>query len=85
SPPQGYKHSPTIAQATLAEMVSLPQEVKLYQYIDDTLVGGTSPERVGNAVIPPDTLRKIKELQMPPSRKELQQLMGTLGYWRKHV
>ncbi|KAK4811127.1 hypothetical protein QYF61_019758 [Mycteria americana] len=125
--PQGYKHSPTIAHAALAELlqtVSLPQEVKLYQYIDDILIGGTSPEKVGeaaaavwqalnkaeieippgkcqgpskevkflgtwwiagSAVIPPDTLRKIEELQMPQSRKELQQLMGTLGYWRKHV
>ncbi|KAK4806990.1 hypothetical protein QYF61_000319 [Mycteria americana] len=124
--PQGYKHSPTIAHAALAELlqtVSLPREVKLYQYIDDILIGGTSPEKVGeaaaavwqalnkaeieippgkcqgpskevkflgtwwiagSAVIPPDTLRKIKELQMPQSRKELQQLMGTLGYWRKH-
>ncbi|KAF1560706.1 UNVERIFIED_CONTAM: Transposon Tf2-9 polyprotein, partial [Eudyptes pachyrhynchus] len=124
--PQGYKHSPTIAHATLAELlqtVSFPQEVKLYQYIDDILIGGTSPEKVGeaaaaewqalnkaeieippgkcqgpskevkflgtwwiadSAMIPPDTLRKIEELQMPPSRKELQQLMGTLGYWRKH-
>ncbi|KAK4807063.1 hypothetical protein QYF61_018404 [Mycteria americana] len=125
--PQGYKHSPMIAHAALAELlqtVSLPQEVKLYQYIDDILIGGTSPEKVGeaaaavwqalnkaeieippgkcqgpskevkflgtwwiagSAVIPPDTLRKIEELQMPQSRKELQQLMGTLGYWRKHV
>ncbi|KAF1669760.1 Transposon Tf2-6 polyprotein, partial [Pygoscelis papua] len=129
--PQGYKHSPTIAHAALAELlqtVSLPQEVKLYQYIDDILIGGTSPEKVGeaaaavwqalnkaeieippgkcqgpskeviflgtwwiagNAAIPPDTLRKIEELQMPQLlnfiRYELQQLMGTLGYWRKHV
>ncbi|KFM08935.1 hypothetical protein AS27_14727, partial [Aptenodytes forsteri] len=125
--PQGYKHSPTTAHAALAELlqtVSLPQDVKLYQYIDDILIGGTSPEKVGaavaavrqalnkaeieipprkcqepskevkflgiwciagSAVIPPCTLGKIKELQMPQSRKELQQLMGTLGYWRKQV
>ncbi|KAF1506255.1 hypothetical protein FQV17_0009614, partial [Megadyptes antipodes antipodes] len=81
--PQGYKHSPTIAHAALAELlqtVSLLQEVKLYQYIDDILIGGTSPEKVGEA-----QQQKIKELQMPQSRKELQQLMGTSGYWRKHV
>ncbi|KAF1457185.1 hypothetical protein FQV24_0015380, partial [Spheniscus mendiculus] len=81
--PQGYKHSPTIAHAALAvllQTVSLPQEVKLYQYIDDILIGGTSPEKVGEA-----QQQKIEELQMPQSRKELQQLMGTLGYWRKHV
>ncbi|KAF1671403.1 hypothetical protein FQV07_0012273, partial [Pygoscelis papua] len=81
------KHSLTIVHAALAELlqtVSLPQDVKLYQYIDDILIGGTSPESVGDAAIPPDTLSKIEQLQMPQSRKELQ-LMGTLGYWRKHV
>ncbi|KFW09677.1 hypothetical protein N327_06301, partial [Fulmarus glacialis] len=125
--PQGYKHSPTIAHAALAELlqtVSLPQNVKLYQYIDDILIGGDSSEEVreaatavwqvlhnaeieippekcqgpskeakflgtwwiaGSATIPPDTLRKIERLQAPQSRKGLQQLMATLGYWRKHV
>lgn len=39
----------------------------------------------GSTMIPPDTLRKTEWLQMPQSRKELQQLMGTSGYWRKHV
>lgn len=29
--------------------VSLSQDVKLYQYIDDILIGGTSPEKVGEA------------------------------------
>ncbi|KAF1505426.1 Transposon Tf2-9 polyprotein, partial [Eudyptula minor novaehollandiae] len=38
-----------------------------------------------SAAIPPDTLRKIEEPQMPQSRKELQQLMGTSGYCREHV
>ncbi|KFV46430.1 hypothetical protein N328_00890, partial [Gavia stellata] len=125
--PQEYKHSPTIAHAALAELlqtVSLPQDVKLYQYINYILMGGTSPEKVGeaaasvrqalhkaeveippekcqgpgrevkflgtwwiagNAAIPLDTLSKIEQLQMPQSRKELRQFMGTLGYWRKHV
>ncbi|KAF1463968.1 Transposon Tf2-9 polyprotein, partial [Spheniscus demersus] len=117
--PQGYKHSPTIAHAALAELL---QTVSLKMH--DILTGGTSPEKVGeavaavwqalnkaeieipprkcqepskevkflriwciagSAVIPPCTLRKIKELQMPQSRKELQLLMGTLGFWRKHV
>ncbi|KAF1528671.1 hypothetical protein FQV19_0014696, partial [Eudyptula minor] len=83
--PQGYKQSPTIAHAALAELlqtVSLPQEVKLYQYIDDILIGGTSPEKVGEAAA---AVWQALKLQMPQSRKELQQLMGTLGYWRKHV
>ncbi|KFQ84228.1 hypothetical protein N337_05940, partial [Phoenicopterus ruber ruber] len=125
--PQGYKHSPTIAHAVLAELlqtVPLPQNVKLYQYIEDILIGGNSPEEAGeaaaavwqalhdaeveilpekcqgpskevkflgtwwiagSAVIPPDTLRKIEQLPIPQSGKELQQLTGTLGYWRKHV
>ena len=125
--PQGYKHSPTIAHAALAELlqtVSLPADVKLYQYIDDILIGGPSPDKVGevaatvwqtlheakieippekcqgpskevkflgtwwiagSAAIPPDTLNKIEQSEMPQSKKELQQLMGTLGYWRKHV
>lgn len=49
---QEYKHSPTIAQASVTERlptVSLPQDVKQYQYIDDILVGGTSPEKLGEA------------------------------------
>ncbi|KFQ68585.1 hypothetical protein N335_04301, partial [Phaethon lepturus] len=125
--PQGYKHSPTIAHAALAELLqtlSLPQDVKLYQYIDDILIKGISSEKVGeaalaiwqvlqqaevedppekcqgpsrevkflgtwwivgSAAIPPDTLNKIEQLQMPQSRNELQQIMGTLRYWGKHV
>ncbi|KFW06045.1 hypothetical protein N327_07143, partial [Fulmarus glacialis] len=125
--PQGYNHSPAIAHAALAQLlqtVSLSQNVKLYQYTDDILIGGDSPEEVGeaatavwqvlhkaeieippekcqvpskevkflgtwwitgSATVPPDTLSEIEQLQMPQSRKELQQLMGTLGYWRKHV
>ena len=126
--PQWYKHSPTIAHAALAELlqsVSLPQDVKLYQDIDDILIGGASPERVGeapaaaawqtlhkaeveippkkcqgpsgevkvlgtwwiagSAAIPSDTLSKTERLQMPQSRKEVQQLTGTLGYWRKQT
>lgn len=50
--PQGHKHSPTIAHASLAELlqtVSFPQHVKLYHYRDDILTGGTSPEMVGKA------------------------------------
>lgn len=47
--PQGYKHSSTIAHAVLANLlqtIPLPQDVKLYQYIDDILTGGTNPERM---------------------------------------
>ncbi|NWX74610.1 POL3 protein, partial [Alca torda] len=125
--PQGYKHSPIIAPAVLAELlqtVSLPQDVKLYQYVDDIPIRETSPQRVGevaaavwqalykaevevqpekcqgqsrevkflgiwwiadSAAVPPDTLSEMEQLQISQSRKEIQQLMGTLGYWRKRV
>lgn len=40
----------------------------------------------GSTMIPPFlSLRKIEWLQMPQSRKELQQLMGTSGYWKKRL
>lgn len=39
----------------------------------------------GNAVVPSDTLKELEQIQMPPSKKELQELMGTLGYWRNLV
>ncbi|NXC78620.1 POL3 protein, partial [Anhinga anhinga] len=131
---QAYKHSPMIVHAVLAELlqiVSLLQDVKLFQwsthhkYIDDILIGVSSPEKVGeaaaaavwqalykaevevlpekcqgpsrevkflgawyiagSAAIPPDTLSKIEQLQMPQSKNELQQLMGTSGCWKKHA
>ncbi|KAK4807214.1 hypothetical protein QYF61_024334 [Mycteria americana] len=50
--PQGYKHSPTVTHTVMAELlqtVSIPPEVKLYQYIDDILIEGDSPEPVGQA------------------------------------
>lgn len=38
----------------------------------------------GTVVIPSDALGVIEKGQTPDSRTELQQLMGTLGYWKKH-
>ncbi|KAK4828000.1 hypothetical protein QYF61_022777, partial [Mycteria americana] len=69
--PQGYKHSPTIAHAALAELlqtVSLPQEVKLYQYIDDILIGGTSPEKVGEAAAAVWQALNKAEIEIPPGK-----------------
>ena len=43
------------------------------------LVGSSS------AVIPADTFRKTEQGQMPQSQKEIQQLMGPPGCWRKHA
>lgn len=90
--------------------VLLPQDVKLHQHIDDILVRGSFPGKVGEAaasawrelhkaevaippdkyqeprrevkflstwcivgtaVFPLDTLRKIEQLQIPQSKKEL--------------
>jgi len=45
--PQGYKHSPMLAHHALAqELEAIPIEagVKIYQYIDDVLVGGSQRE-----------------------------------------
>ncbi|KAK4806382.1 hypothetical protein QYF61_016232 [Mycteria americana] len=69
--PQGYKHSPTIAHAALAELlqtVSLPQEVKLYHYIDDILMGGASPEKVGKAAAAVGQALHKAEIEIPPGK-----------------
>ncbi|GAB0209671.1 pol-like protein ENS-3 [Grus japonensis] len=39
----------------------------------------------GAASIPPDALEKIEHGQNPSSIKELQQVLGSLSYWRKHI
>ncbi|NXN81012.1 TF26 protein, partial [Bombycilla garrulus] len=39
----------------------------------------------GAASVPQDTLKKIEHGQNPSSTKELQQVLGTLSYWRKHI
>ncbi|GAB0208371.1 pol-like protein ENS-3 [Grus japonensis] len=39
----------------------------------------------GAASIPPNTLEKIEHGQNPSSVKDLQQVLGTLGYWCKHI
>lgn len=39
----------------------------------------------GAASVPQDTLEKIEHGQNPSSVKELQQVLGTLSYWRKHI
>lgn len=37
------------------------------------------------ACIPPDTLTSLDAIKMPGSRKELQQTLGLLVFWRKHI
>lgn len=39
----------------------------------------------GQAVIPNETITKLDTISTPTTKKELQQIMGTLGYWRNHV
>ncbi|RMC02617.1 hypothetical protein DUI87_20772 [Hirundo rustica rustica] len=35
--------------------------------------------------IPPDTLTSLDQIKMPESRKDLQQALGLLVFWRKHI
>ncbi|NXU61519.1 POL5 protein, partial [Horornis vulcanius] len=39
----------------------------------------------GMTCIPPDTLTSLDQIKMPGSRKELQQALGLLVFWRKHI
>ncbi|NWV63174.1 TF29 protein, partial [Malurus elegans] len=125
--PQGYKHSPTLAHHALAkelEKIPLRVGVKIYQYIDDILIGGNQKEEVrtvqnaiishleglgleippekiqtpseevkflgiwwkgGMTCIPKDTLSNLEQIKMPETKKELQQALGMLVFWRKHI
>ncbi|RMB99534.1 hypothetical protein DUI87_24271 [Hirundo rustica rustica] len=119
---QGYKHSLTLAQEL--ENISIADNVAVYKYIDDILVGGDEIEEVGDVqqkiishlesldlqvtsekiqrptqevkflgiwwkgamtCIPPDTLTSLDQIKMPESRKDLQQALGLLVFWRKHI
>ncbi|NXQ14716.1 TF29 protein, partial [Peucedramus taeniatus] len=125
--PQGYKHSPTLAHHALAkelEKIPKPDNVAVYRYIDDILVGGDEIEEVGDTkekiisrlesldlqipsekiqkpsqevkflgiwwkggmtCILSDTLTSLDQIKMPESRKDLQQALGLLVFWRKHI
>ncbi|NXT07893.1 TF26 protein, partial [Prunella fulvescens] len=39
----------------------------------------------GITSIPPDTLTSLNQIKMPESRKDLQQTLGLLVFWRKHI
>ncbi|NWQ84917.1 TF29 protein, partial [Rhodinocichla rosea] len=39
----------------------------------------------GMTCIPPDSLTSLDQIKMPESRKELQQALGLLVFWRKHI
>lgn len=35
--------------------------------------------------IPEDTLSNLEQVKMPETKKELQQALGMLVFWRKHI
>ncbi|NXL79790.1 TF26 protein, partial [Leptocoma aspasia] len=84
---QGYKHFPTLAHYTLAqELEKIPKadNVAVYQYIDDILVGGDVIREVG------DTQQKIishlesLDLQIPSEEvQKPSQEVKFLGIWWK--
>lgn len=39
----------------------------------------------GAIAVPEDTMSNTKKGQTPRNKTELQQLLGTLGYWKKHI
>ncbi|NWZ16950.1 TF29 protein, partial [Agelaius phoeniceus] len=39
----------------------------------------------GMTCIPPDTLTSLDQIQRPELRKDLQQALGLLAFWRKHI
>lgn len=39
----------------------------------------------GQAVIPEKTITKLDAKPIVTTKKDLQKIMGTLGYWRNHV
>jgi len=67
--PQGYKHSPTLAHHALElEAIPIQLGVKIYQYIDDVLVGGSQTEEVGE--VQRDIITHLERigLTIPPER-----------------
>ncbi|NXH58864.1 TF211 protein, partial [Rhabdornis inornatus] len=73
---------PTLAHHALTqelEKIPKPDNVAVYQHIYSILVGGDKIEVVG------DTLTSLDQIKMPDSRKDLQQALGLLVFWRKHL
>jgi len=69
--PQGYKHSPTLAHHALAqelEAIPIQAGVKIYQYIDDVLVGGSQIEEVKEAQWDIITHLERTGLTIPPEK-----------------
>ncbi|GAB0180730.1 pol-like protein ENS-3 [Grus japonensis] len=85
--PQGYKHSPTLAHHALAqelETVPIGAGVRIYQYIDDLLVGGSQIEEVGEAKRDIIAHLEIIGLTIPPEKMQAPSSeVKFLGIWRR--
>ena len=82
---QGYRHSPTIAHYTLAQefvQVTPEEGVKVYQYIDDILIGGSDASVVGQTQTKIITHLESLELQIPAEKVQLPSSeVKFLGSW----
>jgi len=83
--PQGYKHSPTLAHHALAqelEAIPIQAGVKIYQYIDDVLVGGSQTEEVKEAQWDIITHLERIGLSIPPEKVQAPSSeVKFLGIW----
>jgi len=71
--PQRYKHSPTLAHHALVhelEAIPIQAEVKIYQYIDNVLVGGSQRKEAGEMQRDVITHLESIGLTIPPERTQ---------------
>ncbi|NXX13215.1 POL5 protein, partial [Podargus strigoides] len=72
--PQGYQHSPTIAHYALVQeiaQITTQEGVKVYQYIDDILIGGPDATAVGQTQTELITHLENLGLQIPEEKIQL--------------
>ncbi|KFP79771.1 hypothetical protein N311_00019, partial [Apaloderma vittatum] len=85
--PQGYRHSPTIAHYALAceiAQIALQEGVKVYQYIDDILIGGSDVTTVRQTQTELITHLENLGLQIPEEKIQLPSSeVKFLGIWWK--
>ncbi|NXA44210.1 TF26 protein, partial [Eudromia elegans] len=85
--PQGYKHSPTLAHHALAqelETIPIKAGVKIYQYIDDVLIGGNQVEEVRETQKDIITHLESIGLTIPPEKIQTPSSeVKFLGIWWK--
>ncbi|NXA98904.1 POK8 protein, partial [Melanocharis versteri] len=83
--PQGYKHSPTLAHHALAkelEKIPVQKGVKVYQYIDDILIGGNQKEDVETTQDNIITHLESLGLEVPPEKIQTpSEEVKFLGIW----